>query len=83
MTDSVSGAAVGLEDAPTLELKEQWRRPLRDRAAALQPPLPRKPARLSDSGTGLRGPKPETVERLEALGEELDGRQHHATPHSA
>ena len=46
---------------------------LRQRAAAVQPPVFGKPARLSHPGTGLWGLKPETVRRLERLGEELDG----------
>lgn len=41
--------------------------------AALQPALPRKQARLSDSRINPRRPEAETVVRLEALGEQLDG----------
>lgn len=46
---------------------------VRHTAAALQPPLPGKPVGIPHPGTGLCGLKPETVARLEALGEQLDG----------
>ena len=43
-------------------------RSVRNRAAALQPPLPRKPARLSLAYGGL---KPETIKRLQAIAADL------------
>ena len=49
-------------------------RSLRHGAAALQPQVPREPARLPHPGTRLRRPEArDTVERLQALGEQLDG----------
>jgi hypothetical protein len=48
-------------------------RPVRQRAAALQPPLPGEPAGLPHPGTGLWRAEAGDVRRLERLGEELDG----------
>jgi hypothetical protein len=48
-------------------------RPVRQRAAAVQPPLPGEPAGLPHPGTGLWRAEARDVRRLERLGEELDG----------
>ena len=53
MTDSVLAQLAALKTTPMPELKQQWRDLFDKRAAALQPALPRKPARLSHPGTGL------------------------------
>jgi hypothetical protein len=48
-------------------------RPVRQRAAAVQPPLPGEPLAYRIQELSLGGLKPETIRRLERLGEELDG----------
>ena len=54
MTDTVLAQLAALKTTPTPQLKQQWRDLFDTRAAALQPALPRKPARLPHPGTGLR-----------------------------
>jgi hypothetical protein len=73
MTDSVLGRLAALKTTPTAELKAQWR-DLFDREP---PPYNR---RFLESRLAYRiqelaygGLKPETAERLEALGEQLFG----------
>ena len=73
MTDSVLGRLAALKTTPTLQLKQQWR----DLFETEPPPYNR---RFLESRLGYRiqelafgGLKPETVERLEALGEQLFG----------
>ena len=73
MTDSVISRIVALKEAPTPELKQQWR----DLFETDPPPYNR---RFLESRIAYRiqelaygGLKPETVRRLEQLGEELDG----------
>ena len=70
MTDPIPARLAALKTMPLPDLKAEWRDPLRRRAAALQPPLPREPARLPHPGTRLRRAEAETTERLEALGEQ-------------
>ena len=53
MTDTVLAQLAALKTAPVGALKQQWRDLFETRAAALQPALPRKPARLPHPGTGL------------------------------
>jgi hypothetical protein len=48
-------------------------RPVRYRAAALQPALPRTPARGPHPELAYGGLKPETINRLKAIAEGLDG----------
>jgi hypothetical protein len=73
MTDSVLARLAALKTTPTPELKKQWR----DLFETEPPPYNR---RFLESRLAYRiqelaygGLKPETVERLEALGEQLDG----------
>ncbi|MBN9022239.1 MAG: DUF2924 domain-containing protein [Rhizobiales bacterium] len=73
MTDTVLARLTALKTRPTLELKQQWR----DLFETEPPPYNR---RFLESRLAYRiqelaygGLKPETVERLEALGEQLDG----------
>ena len=47
-------------------------RAIRQPPAAFQPPPPREPDRLSHPGAGYGGLKPETIRRLEILGEQYD-----------
>ena len=54
MADTVLAQLAALKTAPIGALQAEMARSLRTRAAALQPALPRKPARLSHPGTGLR-----------------------------
>ena len=54
MTDTVLARLAALKTAADPAAEAAMARALRDRAAALQPALPRKPARLPDPGTGLR-----------------------------
>lgn len=73
MTDTVLGRLASLKSTPTPQLKEQWRQ-LFD---AEPPPYNRHflesrlAYRIQELAYG--GLKPETIRRLEALGEQLDG----------
>jgi hypothetical protein len=53
MTDSIAAQVAALPKKPTPELKQMWRA-VRQGAAGLQPQLPDQPARLQDSGAGVR-----------------------------
>lgn len=73
MTDTVLARLAALKTTPTLDLKRQWR----DLFETEPPPYNR---RFLESRLAYRiqelaygGLKPETIERLEALGEQLDG----------
>lgn len=73
ITDSVLTRLAALKTTPTPELKKQWRQLFETEP----PPYNR---RFLESRLGYRiqelaygGLKPETVKRLEALGEQLDG----------
>ena len=73
MTDTVLARLAALKTTPTLDLKKQWR----DLFETEPPPYNR---RFLESRLAYRiqelaygGLKPETIERLEALGEQLDG----------
>jgi hypothetical protein len=75
MTDTVLGRLAALKTAPTPELKQQWR----DLFETEPPPYNR---RFLESRLAYRiqelaygGLKPETIERLEALGEQLANRK--------
>ena len=74
MTDTVLARLAALKPTPTPELKKQWR----DLFATEPPPYNR---RFLESRLAYRiqelaygGLKPETIERLEALAEQFDGR---------
>ena len=74
MTDTVLARLAALKTTPTPELKRQWR----DLFETEPPPYNR---RFLESRLAYRiqelaygGLKPETIERLEALGEQFDGR---------
>ena len=73
MTDTVLARLAALKTTPTPDLKAQWRQ-LFDREP---PPFNRKyiesrlAYRIQELAYG--GLKPETIARLEALGEQLDG----------
>lgn len=73
MTESVVAQLAALKTTPTLNLKQQWR----DLFGKEPPPYNR---RFLESRLAYRiqelvygGLKPETLKRLEALGEQLDG----------
>jgi len=73
MTDTVLARLAALKTTPTPDLKRQWR----DLFETEPPPYNR---RFLESRLAYRiqelaygGLKPETIERLEALGEQLDG----------
>ena len=73
MTDPIPARLAALKTTPTLGLKQQWR----DLFNTEPPPFNR---RYLESRLAYRiqeltygGLKPETVRRLEALGEQLDG----------
>ena len=73
MTDTVLARLAALKTTPTLDLKRQWR----DLFETEPPPYNR---RFLESRLAYRiqelaygGLKPATIERLEALGEQLDG----------
>ena len=73
MTDTVLARLAALKTNPTPELRRQWRE-----LFGKEPPLYNR--RFLESRLAYRiqelaygGLKPETIERLEALGEELDG----------
>lgn len=73
MTETIVARIAALKTTPTLDLKKQWR----DLFETEPPPYNR---RFLESRLAYRiqelaygGLKPETVERLEALGEQLDG----------
>ncbi len=73
MNDSVLARVAALKKMPTAELKQQWQQLFETQA----PPYNR---RFLESRLAYRiqelaygGLKPETVKRLEALGEQLDG----------
>src|SRR6187551_1864395 len=73
MTDSVLAQLAALKTAPVADLKQKWR----DLFGKEPPPYNR---RFLESRLAYRiqelaygGLKPETVKRLEALGEQLDG----------
>jgi hypothetical protein len=73
MTDTVLAQLMALKTTPTLELKKQWRQLFETEP----PPYNR---RFLESRLAYRiqelaygGLKPETIARLEALGEQLDG----------
>ncbi len=71
--DSIPARLAALKTAPTSELKQQWR----DLFYAEPPPFNRRylesrlAYRIQELAYG--GLKPETIRRLEALGEQLDG----------
>jgi hypothetical protein len=73
MTDPIPARLVALKTTPTPELKSQWR----DLFDSEPPPFNRRylesrlAYRLQELAYG--GLKPETVKRLESLGEQLDG----------
>ena len=73
MTDPIPARLAALKTTPTLDLKAQWR----DLFETEPPPFNR---RYLESRLAYRiqeltygGLKPETIKRLEALGEQLDG----------
>ncbi len=73
MNDSVLARVAALKKMPTPELKEQWQK-------LFETPPPPYNRRFLESRLAYRiqelaygGLKPETVKRLEALGEQLDG----------
>jgi hypothetical protein len=73
VTNTVLARLVALKTTPTLQLKQQWR----DVFESEPPPYNR---RFLESRLAYRiqelaygGLRPETIERLEALGEQLDG----------
>jgi hypothetical protein len=73
MNDSVLARVAALKKTPTSELKEQWQK-------LFDTPPPPYNRRFLESRLAYRiqelaygGLKPETVKRLEALGEQLDG----------
>ena len=73
MTDPIPARLAALKTTPTLDLKAQWR----DLFDTEPPPFNR---RYLESRLAYRiqeltygGLKPETIKRLEALGEQLDG----------
>jgi len=73
MTDSVLAQVAALKTMPTPELKKRWQ-------ALFETPPPPYNRRFLESRLAYRiqelhygGLKPETVRRLEALGEQLDG----------
>ena len=73
MTDTVLARLAALKTTPTAELRKQWE-------ALFETPPPRYNRRFLESRLAYRiqelaygGLKPETVKRLEALGEQLDG----------
>ena len=74
MTDSIPARLAALKTTPTPDLKTQWR----DLFDSEPPPFNRRylesrlAYRIQELAYG--GLKPETVRRLERLGEELDGR---------
>ena len=57
MTDPIPARLAALKTTPMPELKAAVARAVRHRAAAVQPPLPGEPARLSHPGTGLWRPE--------------------------
>ena len=73
MTDTVLARLAALKTTPTLDLKRQWR----DLFEKEPPPYNRRylesrlAYRIQELAYG--GLKPETIRRLEALGEQLDG----------
>ena len=73
MTDTVLSRLAALKNTPTPDLKKQWR----DLFETEPPPYNRRylesrlAYRIQELAYG--GLKPETIERLEALGEQLDG----------
>jgi hypothetical protein len=73
MTENILARVAALHTMPTLELKRQWR----DLFEAEPPPYNRRflesrlAYRIQELACG--GLKPETIKRLEALGEQLDG----------
>lgn len=73
MTDMIPARLAALKSAPTADLKAQWR----DLFDSEPPPFNRRylesrlAYRIQELAYG--GQKPETVKRLEALGEQLDG----------
>ena len=82
MTDTVLARVAALKTTPTPDLKEQWR----ELFGKEPPPYNR---RFLESRLAYRiqelaygGLKPETVERLEALGEQLDGGNIGSAPHA-
>jgi len=73
MSDSVLARVAALKKMPTAELKQQWKQ-------LFETPPPPYKRRFLESRLAYRiqelaygGLKPETVKRLEALGEQLDG----------
>ncbi len=62
-----------LKATPTADLKQQWRELFGKEPPAVQPALPGEPAAYRIQELAYGGLKPETVARLEALGERLDG----------
>jgi hypothetical protein len=73
LTDTVLARIAALKEMPIPQLKQQWR-DLFETEPSVQPALPGAPARLPHSGASHGGLKAETLKRLKALGEELDGR---------
>ena len=73
MTDPIPARLAALKTAPTLDLRAQWR----ELFATEPPPFNRRylesrlAYRIQELAYG--GLKPETIKRLEALGEQLDG----------
>ena len=73
MNDSVLTRVAALKRTPTPELKQQWRQ-------LFDTPPPRYNRRFLESRLAYRiqelaygGLKPETIKRLEAMGQQLDG----------
>ena len=75
MTDTVLAQLAALKSRASRRSQAEMARSIRPRAAALQPPLPGKPAGLPDPGIGLRRPKPRNRRTPGALADELDGKK--------
>ncbi len=61
------------QDNADCKVENEVARTVRRGTAVVQPPLPPEPPGLPDPRAGLGGLRPESIERLEALGEQLDG----------
>ena len=74
MTDTVLARLAEIKTMATPDLKAQWRELFDTEPPPYNRTIPREPAGLPDPGTGLwRAEAGDRSQRLEALGEQLDG----------
>jgi hypothetical protein len=72
MTDTIAARVAALPKTPTPELKQMWRELFDQEPPGFGPQLPHQPARVPNPRARVRGLKPATRAKLDALADSLD-----------